>query len=1510
MQTFLNIFNLLLLYLLSTMSVFGQMYDGTFGNEWINHSQSYYKIKITQDGVYSINKQTIQNHIPTIQQVTPQNLQLYYMGEEVPIYVSIVNGQIEGISFYAEKNRGQLDVNLYRDQSHHFNPEYSLISDTSTYFLTWSTTPSQKHFQTQVSNFNNIPSKESYFTYESKKVFSDTWNRGKYRVYGSYQLSNGTFDFGEGYGDSFKNINTFNVNTPNPINIGPTPTITIKGYAFGFSNHMSELRVGNHTETYVDYYGDAVFDLFAQLSYGDISSNNTSVDFEGLYGPNDKYSISVVTIKYSREFDFNGSSMFKFNIESSNLRKYLEIDNFNGGSITNQNVYLYDITNNLRIQCYWDGIRVRAELPPSQVKRELVLINESEMKTVHGLHTTDFVNYSIARGDYIIISHPDLFNDSNGNNPVFDYAAYRTTTGESPVIVPIQRLYDQFSYGVNKHPIAIKNFIVFIKKNWTNIKPKNVFIIGKGRVYTDTRAHNVHDNLIPTFGSPPSDNLLVSPIDSDVPMIPIGRLSATNGDEVTTYLNKVKTLENNIKDSLDFDNQNWRKQVIHLGGGANSWENSILKNHLLNIEPKLENGKFGAEVHSFFKQQDEHISTPNSQMIDSLINNGVSMITFFGHGSTKGFDYYLNAPKHYTNKDKYPLIMALGCYNGTIFNSNKLISEKFILEDNGGAIGYIGFVDAVTISAASNISSKFYDQSNINYGTGIGELLKNTLEDFTSTINYSYNPVFQMGSQYLVFHGDPAIKLNYRTTPDFYINEKTISTSPKIISENIQNFNLLIDIHNLGKYVDSTLSIKIVRTHPNDLIDTTNMVINAPSNKKTIEVNFTVNGYEDFGLNKFSIYVDDLNQFHESPTIPCETNNIVLDYNVMVGNPIITPTYPKEYAIINDSTPTLKAMTTNAFNNDYTWSIELDTTTNFNSTELVNTTIQSDNNLIEWSPNKTLNNNQVYYWRVKALNSNQPSDWVTSSFIYINNSTEGWNQSHVYQYQNNTTENIIIKDSQNMVLSFTPSLYEISATTGYINFGIDNENLALYQNGSKVDKCRCAYENGVYVAVLDPNTLNFWTLPGGSTTYGAVNCDGANRTAYSFLFKNNTSTTQTNFENFVMDSIPDGHMVIIYTLNNAYGQRWSSNLINHLKTQGATEIDTFANATSEMSYAIAYKKNTPNYQYFSEKVGYTKEASISVHTATDKPWHKGTMTSTLIGPSNHWDILEWNVTHLETPQYDNVSVDVFGINPNGEKSMLLSNIVYGIVDLTSIDPNQYPYIQLRLNNEDNMNKTPAQLDYWRVYGDFNTDIALTIEKDYEIINDSTTNQQNMVIELAVWNMGLNNIDSAELSVSLLNGNTITQQIPLLHAADSQNIRVNIPLIGLIDERHLIATIRPLKNESNRLNNWGWLDFNTTNKISPSDKDEIRLNVDDFNASPNPFVSQTLIDFNIDNISDVSVEIYDIRGVLIRILVKNKENGVLWDGKMSNGENAPTGAYFCRLISNNIHSNEIIKIIKY
>jgi hypothetical protein len=1273
------------------------------------------------------------------------------------------------------------------------------------------------------------------------------------------------------------------------------------------------LTIGSHNQSYSSYYGDSVIDLSVQLLHSDITPNGTVVEINGLSGSNDKHAVSVVSVVYPRTFDFEGKSLFKFKLEASNNRKFLEIENFDGGASGTQNVYLYDMTNNLRVQCYWDGSIVRLELPPSSLEREMVLVNETSNNNIVEIHSSDFENYSFSRGDYIVITHPSLFTDSKGNNPVMDYCIYRASTGHLPIIVPVDRLYDQFAYGIQGHPIAIKNFVAYAKENWHTIAPKNVFLIGKGRVYKDVRNITVSDNLVPTFGSPPSDNLLLAPIGSDVPLLPVGRLSATTGDQVTDYLNKIKRLESAAKDSLDFKNQNWRKQMIHLGGGANEWENSILKNHLLNIEPVMENGFFGATVYSFFKEQDDHVSIPNSQKINDLINNGVSMVTFFGHGSTKGFDFYLDAPERYKNKDRYPLVMALGCYNGTIFGSDKLISERFLFEEQAGAIGYIGFVDAVTISAAAYLSSAFYDNINEDlYGAEMGTILQKTLEDYTSIPSYIFSDVLQMGGQYLVFHGDPALKLNYRETPEYYIDETTIRTNPEVITQDVRNFKLEIDVYNLGKYIDSSFVIKVIRKHPSGLIDTCATIVSAPKDKKTVEFMFSVNGYEDFGLNSFNVIVDADGDINEEPLDKAEENNLVENYHVNIGNPIVVPTYPKEYAIVNDSVLLLKAMTTNAFEKSYIWSIEIDTTINFNSPELVETTVQSNSNLVEWSPNIVLNGEQVYYWRVQAIDGNQKvSNWVNSSFLFKPNSTRGgWNQSHTYQYQKNNFEDLEVNPNKNTKFNFTPSLYEISAKTGYINYGIDNENLALFQNGSKVDKCRCPNENGIYVAVLDPETLDFWTLPGATTKYGAVNCDGANRAASSFLFKNASSSIQNSFESFVMDTIPDGHMVIIYTLNNGYGERWSGLFTDYLKTQGAIKIDSFVNTTEERSYAIAYKKGNVGHPYFSEEVGYNKSDAISAYTATNKDWHEGKMTSSLIGPAQSWGKLEWSVTHLEMLEYDSVSIDVWGVNEYGEKQILYSKLKADSLDLTSVDVEKFPYLQLTLNNRDELNLTPAQLNFWRVYGEMNVDAALTIKDDYSIEYNSANAAQSLVLDLAVWNMGANVIDSSEVEFIVLGSDTTSREVGELSAADSANVQINIPLLGLVGQQVIVAKLKAQKNETTLANNWGWVEVNVPHSpfLAPgsSEKSIFTENtsvVARLNNYPNPFTSQTLISFELNEFGgeqlpeQISIELYDTRGLLVRKTIQPAEivNTWTWNGKNEQSLSLPSGVYFCKVV---------------
>ncbi|MCH2021702.1 MAG: C25 family cysteine peptidase [Saprospiraceae bacterium] len=1527
MRHFIKIsYFVVLCLLLSTVSL-AQMHNGQYGNEWINHNQEYYKIKIIDDGFYTIDRQTLENYITNIEQIDFHNIQLFHMGQEVPIYIETNNGELDAVSFYAEKNKGELDVNLYRKPHNHFNPEYSLISDTASYFLTWNVDGVSKQYQNYTPSFNNIPQKEPYFIHESKTVLNQIWNRGKYRVYGGYSLSNGTYDFGEGYGGSFQKNNTIPVNTPSTSNIGPNPVVKVKAYAFGYSYHNLELSVGNYTQSYSSYYGDSVIDLSTQISLSDITSNLTNVEINGLSGNNDKHAVSVVSIVYPREFDFEGKSLFKFNLEASNSRKFLEINNFNGGASGTQNVYLYDITNNLRVQCYWDGTTVRLELPPSLSDRELVLVNEISNKNINELHPSVFEDYSFSRGDYIVITNPKLFRDSNGNNPVLDYCMYRATTGHLPVIVPIQRLYDQFAYGIDGHPIAIKNFISYAKNNWETIVPKNVFLIGKGRIYKEIRNITALDNLVPTFGSPPSDNLLLAPIGSDVPMLPVGRLAATTGDQVRDYLNKIKHLETAAKDSLDFKNQNWRKQMIHLGGGANDWENSLLKNHLLAIEPVMEDGNFGATVHSFFKEQNDHVSVPNSQKINDLINDGVSMVTFFGHGSTKGFDFYLDAPERYKNKDKYPLVMALGCYNGTIFGSDKLISERFLFEQEAGAIGYIGFVDAVTISAAAYLSSTFYEKvSEEFYGEGMGTLIKKTLEDYTSLPSYLNSDVLQMGGHYLVFHGDPALKLNYRNTPDYYIDETTIRTNPEVISEDIRNFKLEIDVYNLGKYIDSTFIIKVIRKHPSGLIDTSISKVSTPKDKKTVELMFPVNGYEDFGLNSFKVIVDANNNINEEPLETAEENNRVENYQVIIGNPVVVPTYPKEYAIVNDSILLLKAMTTNAFKKSYTWVIEIDTTINFNSPELAETTIISNSSLVEWNPNIVLNDEWVYYWRVQVIDDNQQvSDWVNSSFVFKPNSiSSGWNQSHVYQYQKNDLQDLEISANENSIFNFTPSLYEISVKTGYINYGIDNENLALFQNGSKVDKCRCANENGIYVAVLDPETLDFWTLPGATSKYGAINCDGANRTAYSFLFKNATSSAQKSFESFVMDTIPEGHMVIIYTLNNAYGQRWSSNITDYLKTQGATKIDSFVNTNEERSYAIAYKKGNLEYPYFSEEIGYNKYDAIAAFTATNKDWTQGQMTSSLIGPAQRWEKLEWNATHLEMPEFDSVSIDIWGVNEYGEKQILYSKLKEDTLDLTFIDVEDFPYLQLTLNNKDELNLTPAQLNFWRVYGEMNTDAAITIEDDYAIEHNSVNNQHSVVLDLAVWNMGSNPIDSSELEIFVLGSDTAIIDIEGLNVSDSANVQINIPLLGLVGQQVIVAKLKAQKNETTLANNWGWVEVNVPNNpsIVPGSNEKNLFNqntdvVSRLNNYPNPFANETLISFELAEFGEeglpetVSIEMYDARGLLVRQTIQPAEtvNTWSWNGKNEQSLSLPSGVYFCKVVPM-YKNNDTQKLVKH
>ena len=117
-----------------------------------------YKIKVAQDGFYRIPFSVLQQGIPNISSLLAKNLVLFHNGAKVPIYISTDSlfTSIDYIEFYGKKNVGDVDSMLYKNGNLQPHPYYSLFNDTSTYYLTTTTSTNNPRFTEVQNNLGNI----------------------------------------------------------------------------------------------------------------------------------------------------------------------------------------------------------------------------------------------------------------------------------------------------------------------------------------------------------------------------------------------------------------------------------------------------------------------------------------------------------------------------------------------------------------------------------------------------------------------------------------------------------------------------------------------------------------------------------------------------------------------------------------------------------------------------------------------------------------------------------------------------------------------------------------------------------------------------------------------------------------------------------------------------------------------------------------------------------------------------------------------------------------------------------------------------------------------------------------------------------------------------------------------------------------------------------------------------------------------------------------------------------
>ncbi|HRG51514.1 MAG TPA: C25 family cysteine peptidase [Bacteroidia bacterium] len=1326
----------------------------SYGNEWINYAQKYYKIKIFKNGVYRIDSATLASAGIAIGSMDVRNLQLFNKGKEVPLHIEssdLTLNKNEFIEFYAAKNDGALDSLLYVNTPHIPNPYFSLVNDTAMYYLTWNQSVNNSRMEVETDTaFSSYPV-APYYMHTDVNEYHHNYYNGETDDYGG---TDSRYVKSETYGGDVMNLggqNTLFASTTNRYLNGPAATFTTMVIGAsknenllnnGQADHHLTIQCNNNVLVDTTFMGYEANYFKRSIPVSILTEGFTYFNYKSIpdsgFTSNRTFA-TYVRVDYPRTFnfaDFKGRVWMQIP-DAAGLKTKLSISNFNSTGP----VWLYDLTNSKRIVSVKSATTYQALLPNTGSERNCFLTSDDSILKISQLipvsstaQFTDFLKQSTDSA-FVIITHKMLMNS------VLEYKNYRSTNkygGQHHVVIAdIDELYDQFGYGIVKTPIAIRNFCKFLIHFYVT-PPENLFIIGKAYHLNDIRGipSRFAKCLVPTFGNPPSDNLLTSglnPADQLVPAIPTGRLAAQSTRDVDAYLNKIMLFENKATNPP----AEWMKQVLHFGGGISSFEQAQLKGYLDYYKSVVEDTLFGGKVKGFFKTSTTPIQVNTSDTLKQLINNGIALMTFFGHAYGSGFDQSIDDISVYNPiPGHYPLLLANSCYSGDIHaimgaNGQSLSSsEVFVLTPERGTIGYLGGVSLGVPYALNTFSSNFYQEISIhNYGKSIGSSIKNTIKDFQQ--EGLTDPLLRQMSYDMTFHGDPSVKLPAEANPDYKVTNNSIYFDQK---SSVDSITVYVEITNIGRAIKDSIFTELTRTFPGGETQVYSLRHRAPKFKDTISFKLWNDYAKGVGVNKFNAITDSYNTVKEDNEINNSTNP---GATVVINGGSIAPVYPYNFSIVPQDTITLKASTGDPLAVSRNYTFQIDTTDTFNS-PLLTTKINSSGGVLSWHLPFKLAPLKVYYWRVSedSVSPINGFNWREFSFQYIPEK-RGWEQAHIFQFKDDAFQYVKFNRAKRK-FDFFNDTKSLSCTNGLIPY-IPYTNIEWKLNDYIKTYWSCVgNSSGMNIVVLDPITGENWQTTVVSPTcsncyngiYGNTQCREYEYNAFEFLDVD--ASARNNITNFITNVVPSGYYVLAYSMSRIQVP-YENSVYNSFDLFGASQ---FRNVPKNVPY-IAFGKKGDAPGTAKEIIGASEQSIIELDTTITTNWNVGAISSPVIGPASSWDSLSWaqHTTDIGI-SHDSIFVRVLGIQPDG-KEVGVVDFDYTKTDIGNlgnyIDAKKYPNIRLVAYLKDDSLHTPPQLDKWQVIYTPVPELAINALKGYTF-TDSVDNGAEVIMHLPIQNI--------------------------------------------------------------------------------------------------------------------------------------------------------------------------------
>lgn len=1341
-----------------------------FGNEWINYDQKYYKFPIAEDGVYRITYQDLVTAGIPISLVNPSDIQLFAFAEEVPIYLEGVDDGVfnsqDFIEFVGHKNNGKKESVLYAQPSDQGNPDYSLYNDTIHYFITIGNGQNGLRYDSNTdTNFDNYT--PASFVWKRSEVFYNNRYHHQPQLLDApppsnpnFRLSLSEFVTGEGWLSTQMTLGnpglTAQVNTEGVFRGEDAPAAEAQTVVVGVSDmqeagndHFVQVKYGTANDLAVNeqYNGYKIKVYNFNIPNAKVGDDTTPIRHEvvnGLGLVRDDQAVRTVEIVYPRQLDIGGANASEFLYRLNTVQSKTRFD-FSQVGGANPRIYTEGPNAQRSVLTFQDDLhKVLVENDLGANEFDFHLTTDEAIKSILPIEAAAndgfFTEFGLSQVEsaFVIITHESLMTAAQS------YALYRQNT-HNTVLVDVAEIYDQYGYGVEKSGLSLRNFMNHLLQTW-ELPPQHLLLLGKSvRAATIGNLAGMRNNpvfyarnLVPSLGYPPSDNFITAGLAGTFlePAVSTGRISARNEEEVFWYLDKLQSFES-------WEPNVWMKNVLHFGGGTNSAEQARFANYLSGYENVAQDSSFGAQVYTYLKTTSEPVQINVSDEIEYLIEEeGISLMTFFAHAGSEGFDQTIDDPSNFEWNGKYPFLLGNGCYSGDFHGPNQSsTSEKYTLLNQKGVIGFLASIDLGIEGDLNAFSRSFYKKFSLeNYGGTVGDHIKRTINEVEAPTVLRKYLCLGMGLQ-----GDPAVVLNSFQLPDLAITNQDVYFTPEEITFELDSFQINVVVSNNGEATLQPFNVTIEHRLPDGNVEIFNSVMNGLLNVDTIQFSIPVDPLQSVGLHSFDVLVDVPENVIVEQAGKESINNQVLGKQLLITDKGLVPIYPYRNAVVPAQDVVLKASTGDPLAEERTYVFQIDTTDNFNSGALQQMKITQAGGVVEWAPSLQYSDSLVFFWRC-AESTKEDTEWRESNFQYIPNKI-GWGQAHPYQFGDNSFYGTQLNRPDRTIDFSTGNVVLKNNVIG--NSAAFGNNIIL--NTNEVEYGTCLGNPAIHLAVFDPITFEAWgTNAEGlnpDNDFGNVNAGGAcrQRVEYYFIFwQNQPAQMQALADLLLSQTIPDGHYVMLYTIRYVSYDDWdiTPDIYSAFDGLGLSTIGT-PSAQDSVPFSVILRKGDPSFvhEIYGNDISDVLANSVSI----SRSGTIGSFTSPLIGPTSGWGEASWVSATLDADPGDIANIEIKGVNQNG-KAVTLDGATYDgstqTIDLNGFSGiNQYPYLRLDAYLEDETNATPLQIKRWHVLHDPVAEAAVNPAAHFVFKDETLQAGQEGMASVAITNVSEVDMDS-------------------------------------------------------------------------------------------------------------------------------------------------------------------------